>query len=157
MSINYNRYKTAGVIYDIGEVEYTKKSNYPKRNVFVEAPTVASMSQKTEIFRFLFMGDDATNFDTYYENGDWVEILFRIEGRFWKPPDDPDKKVYLSSLRVIDINKGENPFETGKEFVSSAEQLSSDPVRELAKSVKDYSEEKSPANPFEPQPGDLPF
>ena len=153
--MNYNSYRCAGVLYDIGEVEFTKKSGYPKLKFHVEVPTIASMAQKTEIFEFLIMGDDANGFDTYYEKGDWVELLFRIEGRFWTPPDDPDKNIYLSSLRPIDIHKGENPFETGKELVSSTKELSSDPIQELTKNVRDYSENNK--DPFEEQQNDLPF
>jgi hypothetical protein len=161
MSISYNNYKCAGVLYRIDEIEYTKKSNWPKRSFYLEVPTMKSMSQGTEIYRFLLMGDDAKHFD--YEKGEWLEVLFRIEGRFWKPPDEPDKEVYLGSLRPVDIHKGDNPFEGDYQINQDPDDLSPDYQAELAKNVKDYSAEVRPNTLFdndgnlrEPKDG-LPF
>jgi len=134
-----NNYKAAGVVYEVGEIEYTKKGNWPKRKLFVEVPTSNSGMQDTEVVCFMVMGDEAGSLD-YYEAGDWVEILFKIEGRWWKPPNE-DKKIHLQSLRPIDIHKGENPFEKNVKVSQDPDDLSPDYVAELAKNVKDYSKE----------------
>jgi len=133
-------YKCAGVIYGIDDIEYTKKSNWPKRFFYVEVPSSNSGMQKTEIFKFLVMGDEAGSLD-FYKLGEWVEVMFKIEGRFWKPPDK-DEPIYLGSLRPIDIHKGDNPFEQGvKEVSQDPQDLSSDLMNDLAKNVKDYANE----------------
>ena len=158
MTVNLNNYKCAGVIYRIDDMEFTKKSNYPKRTFYVEVPTMRSMSQGTEIFKFMVMGEQTKSLD-WYNAGDWVEILFRIEGRWWKPPDE-DKQVHLSSLRPIDIHKGDNPFEGDYQINQDPDDLSPDPMAELAKNVKDYSQD-SGSLPFDRDDdndeNDLPF
>jgi len=160
MAYTLNNYKCAGVIFEISEIEYTKKSNWPKRHLYIEVPTASGGMQKTEIFKFLVMGEEAKSLD-WYNTGEWVEVLFRIEGRWWKPPDE-EKKVHLMSLRPIDIHKGENPFEKDVEEMSQdPDDLSPDIMKDLAKNVRDYTREVANNGLFAP-PGDnneddLPF
>jgi hypothetical protein len=160
MGINFNSYKCAGVIYQIDEIEYTKKSNWPKRYFYLEVPTASGDNQKSEIFRFLVMGDEAASLN-YYNEGDWVEVMFKIEGRFWTPPDEKDKSVYLGSLRPIDIHKGENPYERNKkDYKQNPDEASPDHLAELAKNVYDLANQPREPSLFDPPTGDdddLPF
>jgi len=158
MAFTLNAYKCGGVIYRIDETEFTKKSNWPKRAFYVEVPSSSSGMQKTEVFKFLVMGDEAGSLD-FYNEGEWVEVLFKIEGRWWKPPNE-DKEIYLGSLRPIDIHKGENPFEKGVDKVSQdINDLSSDLMNELAKNVKDYASGNKQPELFDKDDpaNDLPF
>jgi len=153
--MNLTSYKIAGTIYRIDETEFTKKG-YPKRFLFVEVPTTYGDHQRSEILKFLVMGDETASID-FYEEGQFVEILFKLEGRFWTPPDEPDKKIHLSSLRIVDIHKRDNPFKGGEKISESPDDNSPDHLAELATNVKDWTQKQDSKDPFEPQDGDLPF
>jgi len=152
--MNLNNYRSAGVIYKISDTEMVgKKKDFPKRMLFLEVPTTNSMDKKTtEILKFTVVGPECGSLD-YYEENTWVSVVFRIAGRFWRPPDDPEKEVHFMNLEVVDISREPNPFEHNQEPESpSADELSPDIFNEF---------EKKKAEPIGPQIDDedtgLPF
>jgi len=153
-----NNYRCAGVIYRIGEIEYVgKKKDYAKRLLVVEVPTMKSTTQGTELYKFEVMGPEANALDQY-ELSEWVEIMFRIEGRLWNPPDRPEEEVFFLSLRIVDMSRRDNPFETGDPVVEEENHLSPDLMNELAPKVKDFAADTSGLDPLNPEGyDDLPF
>lgn len=154
MSYNLGSFKCAGTVYEVCPTEYTKKG-YPKRGILVEIPTSLGENQKSTVIKFMTLGDDTTMLDNY-EASDWVEILFKLDGFFWKKPETGEE-IHLQSLKLVDIHKGTNPFDVPSEAMSQdPDDNTPDHLAELTKNVKDYAQEKSPGL-FDPQPDDLPF
>lgn len=155
MSLNLLTYKTMGTVYRVGEVEYTQKG-YAKCEVLIEIPYTLGSKQKTDIIKFKVFGDDAKYMDQY-KGGDFVEIMFRLNGYMWKPPDK-DEEINLTSLRIVDIHKRDNPFETKEIVFDGPDNLSPDPVVDMAKKVKDWVNEKPKEDVlFDENNDDLPF
>ena len=134
--MNLNSYKTMGTIYDIPDTQFTAKG-FPKRELFVEIPTSTSGSQKSVVIKFTVLGDEAGSLD-FYEVGQFVEILFKLDSFEWKKPETGEK-IHLQSLKIVDIHKRDNPFETGEKVADLPDDLSPDPVAELATKVKDWT------------------
>ena len=150
--MNLLNYKAAGVIYNIGDTEMVgKNKDFPKRSLFIEIPTTNSMDKKTtEILKFTVIGPECGSLD-YYANGEWVELVFRIEGRYWTPPSEPDKEVHFQNLALVDVSRANNPFKRSQDPESpSAEELSPDIFNEFEKKKKGNDR-------FEPIVDDLPF
>lgn len=140
MAIGLNVYKAIGCIYKIDDIELTKKG-FKKRKLFLEIPTASGENQKSEVVQFSTLGDDVDGLE-WYNEGEWVEIMFRLGGRFWKPPDR-DEKIHFNSLTIADIHKTDNPFESQERINIKPEDLSPDVVNELAKNVKDWRNEEA--------------
>lgn len=161
MALGYNVYKAIGAIYDIGEIETTARG-YRKREVWLEMPTtVTGHEQRSEIPKFVVFGDEAEYLDNY-SKGDWVAIMFRLNGRFWLKPETKEK-IHFNSLNLIDIHKIDNPFKS-QDTEDTPDALSPDPVVDLAKDVKDRSrwgdresEEDDMFKPIDKEYNDLPF
>ena len=139
MSYSFVRYKAIGCIYEIGEIELTKKG-FKKRWLWLEIPTDAGGKQKTIIRKFLTLGDECGSLD-FWEKGAWCELLFRLDSREWKKPETGEK-IFLQSEIIMDMHKTANPFEAKYKIDDSPEALSPDPVNELTKNVKDWVNEK---------------
>ena len=143
MATTLNNYRAAGVIYKISETEMVgKNKDFPKRFILLEIPTLNRMdNQTTEILKFTVIGEQCGSLD-WYESGEWVSILFKLTGRFWKPKDEPDKEVHFQNLEIIDIAREQNPFEMNQEpESSSAEEISPDLFEELEKRSEKLKEE----------------
>lgn len=140
MNYSFVTYRTIGCIYEIGEVELTKKG-FQKRWLWLEIPTTASGTQKTIIRKFLTLGDECGSLD-YWEKGQWTQLMFRLDSREWSKPETGEK-IHLQSEIIVDMHKMENPFEADHKVDDSPEALSPDPINELAKNVKDWKNEKS--------------
>ena len=154
MGLNFATYKAIGVIYDIEDTQLTK-NGFPKRNIILEIPVVPGR-QKTTLSKFLVMGDECASLD-WYEKGTWVNLMFQLDGFLWTKPETGEK-ILLQSLKVIDIQKRDNPFESQEKEDDHPDALSPDPVAELANNVKDYSREVDKELPFESDDMDpLPF
>ena len=136
--MNLNNFRTKGVIYKIADEEYTKKG-FSKRFIYVETPTINSMSQGTQVLKFNVFGDECGSLD-FFEAGQWVSVLFRIEGRWWKPPDK-DEEIHFQNLGLVDMQKCDNPFET-KEKEPEPEDLSFGLFEDTEKRVKEFVGEK---------------
>lgn len=156
MGLNLNSYKTVGSIYEIGPPDATRKG-FPKRYFILEVPVSPNNRDKTTFMKFTVLGDQCGSLD-FYEVADYLEVLFSVEGYWWTRPEDGEK-VLLQSLKPIDMHKRDNPFETKEKVLDSPNDLSPDPIAELAKNVKDYSREASQDTlPFDPIEEDgLPF
>jgi hypothetical protein len=81
-----------------------------------------------------------------------------VDGFFWTKPETGEK-ILLQSLKVVDLHKRDNPFETKEKVLDSPNDLSPDPIVELTKNVRDYSREPEKAElPFDQDNyDDLPF
>jgi len=165
MSLNLGTYKTMGVIYEVAPTEFTAKG-YPKRFILLEIPLTAGMDQKTTVIKFVTLGDECASLD-HYNPGEFVELMFKLDGFFWDKPateDEEAKKIHLQSLKIIDISKRDNPFETKEAIDDSPNALSPDIVGELATNVKDYVNEPPKRDTMfdedgnlNDDPDDLPF
>jgi len=142
MSLNLGTYKTMGVIYEVAPTEFTAKG-YPKRFILLEIPLTAGTEQKTTVIKFVTLGDECASLD-YYNPGDFVELMFKLDGFFWNKPasdDEEAKKIHLQSLKIVDIHKRDNPFETKEAVADKPDDLSPDVVGKLATKVRDYANE----------------
>ena len=114
MAYGLGTFKIAGVLYKLYDTEFTKKG-YPKRKLVLEFPTSVGSDQKTSFSTFMVLGDDSAMLDQY-EEGSWVEILFKLDGFWWKKPETGEE-ILLDSHKIIDIHRGENPFQDRKSVV----------------------------------------
>ena len=156
MSLNLGTYKTMGVIYEVAPTEFTAKG-YPKRFILLEIPLTTGMDQKTTVIKFVTLGDECASLD-YYNEGDFVELMFKLDGFFWNKPETADeeaKKIHLQSLKIVDIQKRSNPFETKEAIDDSPDALSPDVVSELASNVKDYANEPAQQDTLFDKDGNL--
>ena len=156
--MNLNNYKTAGVIYKITKEELVGKNNdYPKRFLFLEVPSLNSMdNQTTEVWKFTIMGPECGSLD-YYEEKEWLEVTFKIEGRFWKPKDEPDKEVHFMNLRIVDMARATNPFDMNQEPESpSVDEITPDLFKDLEDRSEAMKKEKTGGDKPE-YDDDLPF
>jgi len=138
MSLNLTSFKTMGVIYRIEETKFTAKG-YPKRELVLEIPTAVGSNAKTVLAKFLVLGDECGSLD-YFEEGTFVQLMFKLDGFEWTKPETGEK-IVLTSLKILDLHKMDNPFLTGEEIDDSPDALSPTPVAELATKVKDYANE----------------
>ena len=138
MSLNLLTYKTMGTIYQIDETQFTGKG-FQKRALLLEIPSSVGDTQKTTIIKFMVLGEEAGSLD-FFNPGDFVELMFKLDGFFWKKPETGEK-IHLQSLKIIDIHKRDNPFKTGEKIASRPDDLSPTPVAELATNVRDYLNE----------------
>jgi len=154
--MNLTSYKTMGTIYRIEETQLTAKG-FPKRILYLEIPTAIGMDQKTIVRKFLVLGDECGSLD-FFKEGEFVEMMFKLDSFWWKPPDE-DKKILLESLKVLDMHKRDNPFLTGEQVDDRPDALSPAPVVELATKVKDYVNEEGERDTLFDGPDDdgLPF
>ena len=136
--MNLVTYKSMGTIYKILPTEFTAKG-FPKRAMLLEIPVLNAGTQSSTVIKFMVLGDETASLD-YYNPGDFVEILFKLDGFFWKMPETGEK-IHLQSLKIVDIHKRHNPFKTGEEIKDKPDDLSPDAVAELATNVKDYINE----------------
>ena len=165
MSLNLGTYKTMGVIYEVAPTEFTAKG-YPKRFILLEIPLTAGVDQKTTVIKFVTLGDECASLD-YYNPGDFVELMFKLDGFFWNKPaseEEEAKKIHLQSLKIVDIHKTSNPFETKEAVDDSPNALSPDVVGLLATNVKDYANEPAQRDTLfdkdgnlKDDPNDMPF
>ena len=153
MVIGLGSFKVVGVIHTIEETSFTKKG-FPKRNLILEIPVAPGDRQKTTPIKFGTIGDDCGSLD-FYEEGQWVEMLFQLDGRFWKSPEG--EEIHFQSLRIVDMNKIDNPFDNPEQLSQDPDDYSPDHLAELAKNVKDYTKTVQEQLPFEPRENDLPF
>ena len=151
--MDYNIFKLQGTVYQIPDTEtkITAKGEYQIRHVMIEVPTV-NPSQKTSVLKFKMFGDECDVLDMLSE-GDWIEIMFRITGKFWKPPNE-DKKIHFQNLDLVTIQKQPNPFKENKDKDHTAEELSSNVFADVDKRVKEFV--KDPLSPDD-HSNDLPF
>jgi len=159
--IQLNTFKTGGVIYKITKTKLVgKKSDFPKRELWVEVPTQLGVNQKSTLFKFEVIGEETGSLDWYNES-EWVDIVFKVDTRKWNSPEGED--VLFLSLKIIDMKKGPNPFSEGKDMKNKPEDLSNTLVSELGDKVKDWANEEADHNlddMFKPSGGDdtgLPF
>ena len=157
--MQFNSFKTGGVIHTITETEFIKgkSGDFPKRELWLEVPTQSGMDSKTQLFKFEVLFDEAGSLD-YYNTGEWVDVVFTIKGREWKDPSTQKKKLFNSNS-IIDMKKGPNPFESGKDLRHTPDDLSNTIVSELGDNVKDWINENSKSDvlPTIPFDNDLPF
>ena len=155
MALSLTSFKTMGVVYKVPDTTHTKKG-YPKREIWIEIPTTTmSQKQKTIIVPFLVLGDECGSLD-FYTEGEFLEVLFALDSFMWTDPTTGNVKPLLS-LKIIDLHRRENPFETKEDIDDSPDALSPDIVAELATNVKDYSREVDKELPFDNNEDDLPF
>ena len=152
--MQFNSFKTGGVIYKITDVEFVGKNNIQKREAWVEIPTQKGMDTKTQIFKFEVMFEEVNSLDAYTE-GSWVDIVFTIQGRRWSPPDEPGVEKLFNSLKIIDMREGPNPFKEGKDIKNKPEDLSHTIVSELADRVKDWANEPPNRDTLFDENGDI--
>lgn len=160
--MQFNSFKSGGVIYKICDTQFVgKNKDIPKREIWVEVPTQKGMDSKTQLFKFEVMYEEASSLD-YFNESDWVDVVFTIEGRIWEPKDEPGKKVLFQTLRPIDMKVAPNPFKGGKDLRNTPDDLSNTIVSELGDQVKDWANEAPRRDTlFNPPSGDdddsLPF
>ena len=158
--MQFNSYKAGGILYKVTEEVYVGEKKWPKREIWIEVPTEASMSQGTEIYAFELFGDECSGTE-WLEPGAWYDFVFRIAGKIFKPKARPTEEAVFPKLKIIDIKKGPNPFEKGKDIKNRPEDLSNTIVSELAAEVKDWANEPAQADIFKTKVGDdydeLPF
>lgn len=153
MGLNFASYKSLGVIHEIKDTEYTK-NGYAKRFLILEIPIVAN-GEKTTFGKFLVLGDETGSLD-FFNEGDWVEILWNLDGKYWKKPETGEQ-ILLESKKVVDIHKRDNPFESQERVYDGADEGSSGVIAELAKNVKDYRNEGGNDLFSQKEDDDLPF
>ena len=135
--IQYNTFKTGGVIYKITDVIFVgKNKDFPKRELWLEVPTTRGVDQRTELFKFEVVGDDAGSLDYMHETA-WVDMVFKIEGRIWKNPEG--KEILFTSLKIIDAKEGPNPFDEKKELMNTPDDLSNTISSSEGDQVKDWN------------------
>jgi len=149
MAYHVGSFKIAGIIYKIYPTGATKKG-YPKREMVLEFPTSSYGTQKTAVTKFVVMGDDVQMLDNYSE-GEWVEMLFKLDGFKWKSPETGEE-VVLNSNKLVDIHRGENPFEGGESLSQDPDANTPDYLAELTKNVKDLTQNPEPPDLFAPAP-----
>ena len=139
--MQFNSFRSGGVIYRITDTELVGKNSMPKREVWLEVPTQKGMDTKTQIFKFEVLFEETSSLD-FFNVGSWVDVVFTIQGRIWEPPKEPGVKKLFNSLRIIDMKVGPNPFQEGKDIKNKPEDLSNTIVSELADNVKDWANEE---------------
>jgi len=155
MSLNLATYKSLGVIYKIYDTQLTK-NGYPKREFILEIPTSTGQKAKTTLAKFLVLGDECGSLDFFFE-GEFCEVMFRLDGKMWKKPETGEE-ILLQSLKVVDMHKRENPFETNEPIDDGPDSLSPQPIVDTATHVKDYINEPRQRDIFDDdEPDDLPF
>jgi len=155
--MQFNSFKTGGIIHTITETEFIKGKNgdFAKRELWLEVPTQSGMDNKTQIFKFEVLFDEAASLD-YYEAGQWVDVVFTIKGRLWKDKTKPDAVEKLfNSNSIIDMKKGPNPFDKGKDLRHTPDDLSNTIVSELGDKVKDWVNEDNKQDTLFDEDGNL--
>jgi hypothetical protein len=166
--MQFNSFKTGGVIYKITDTELVGHKKSPKRELWVEVPTQSGMSENTTIFLFEVMFEETNSLD-FFKEGEWVDIVKKERHRVWTPPRKQDENgesfqprdKLFNSKQILDVRKAPNPFEEGKDLRNTPDDLSNTIVSELGDQVKDWVNEKPKQDTlFDPPSGDddqLPF
>ena len=162
MSLNLTTFKTMGTIFEVPDTEFTAKG-FPKRYILLEIPTVVGEDQKSIIRKYVTFGDECASLD-FYKPGDFVELMFKLDSFEWTKEEWSEetgkmekKKIHLQSDKIVDIHKRDNPFITKEKVADKPDDLSPDIIADLAKNVKDYSNEPAPQDTLKFDPNDLPF
>lgn len=150
--MNLNTIKGMGTVYEVEETETikTKNGTMDKRSIYIEMPTQLGDRGNSEVLKFETINEDCGSLD-WFKAGMWVNVIYRITGRFWVRPKD-NLRMHFTSLKLVDIKEGKNPHITGEKVDDSPDDLVPDPVAKLANNVKDWINDKG-TNDVNSDPG----
>ena len=160
--MQYNTNKAGGVVYKVGEIFMVGKEGkqFPKREIWVEVPSIRSMSQKTDLFKIETIFEETAMLDDFPE-GCWVDFIYTLRGRKFTNKKTGKEDVF-NSIKLIDMKRGPNPFDKGEEIDNSIDGISSSITSSNPDGPKDWANEPLKQDTlFSKQEGDefndLPF